>query len=79
MTCAGVSISTNCQDYGDIDECYKCQNNIYMTVLQNPGSLESVDTGYSNDIHLLFRNEAIITFYLTIGIIGILTSAYYIR
>ena len=79
MNCAGVSISTNCQKYSEIDECYKCQNNIYMTALQAPDNLESIDTGYNNDIHQIFRNETIITFYLTIGIIGILTSAYYIR
>ena len=78
MNCAEVSISTNCQKYSEIDKCYECQNNIYMTALQS-GNLESIDTGYNNDIQLLFRNESIITFYLTIGVIGILTSAYYIR
>ena len=84
--CQGVSFDTRCDDdtsrpdgLSSVD-CYACQNRMYQAQIVE-GDLDNAmaQSGDFIDSTNRYGNEITKTFYIVVGIVGILTCSYYIR
>jgi hypothetical protein len=89
--CRNVSFKKDCsrinvpvidgtKDSSEQDTCYACQNWMYSSKVMD-GDLDNglAQTAQYRDSVNIYGNEYTKTFYIVIGIVGILTCSYYIR
>jgi hypothetical protein len=87
--CQGVSFNTICKDdntntsrpagLSSVD-CYACQNRMYQAqILEGDLDNAMAKSGDYIDSTNRYGNEITKTFYIVVGIIGLLTCSYYIR
>jgi hypothetical protein len=84
--CQGVTLGTMCDDdntrpYGVSNvDCYACQNRMYQTrIVESDLDNAMAQSGEYRDSVNRYGNEITKTFYIVIGIVGVLTYSYYIK